>query len=259
MIKMYLRGVWRRWKLKGNNKQAWENWYNHRLEKGETRGEIFLKRRDFYLQFLSSIENPPHLRILDIGCGKGETIYEIESSDDLNYNSYEFYGVDITKEILYLAKKKISKANFICADVFRLPFEDGSIDITMCVDLLHHLTGNSRSKSKSNVQKAIKEIVRVTNDSGFIIIMEECVKWRASSYLVFLAIQFCSLLHIDFLYLGIQKGIPVSFLTPKELYEILKNSGVEVIAQDQDDKKKTHVTLSLLLRDTWVKCIGRVH
>lgn len=242
--------------------QAWENWYKHRLEEGGTPGEIFFKRREFCLQFLASIKNKGHLRILDIGCGKGETIHEIKSSDRINSNSYEFYGVDITKEMLILAKRKSPKANFICADAFKLPFKDRSVDIVMCTDLLHHLTGKSRSKSKSNVERVLKEMVRICSN-GYIIIMEENVKWIVSSYLVFLATNFASLLNIKLSYLGLQKGIVVSFFTPKEMYELFKKLGIEIIEFDKDEKKEKSifnlVRDKLFLRTTWIKLIGRTH
>ena len=94
--------------------QAWKDWYKYRLAKRSGRGEIFLKRRDFFYKFLSSIKDPPHLRILDIGCGEGDTIHEIESFDYADSNSYEFYGMDITKNVLTSAKKESRGKLYLC-------------------------------------------------------------------------------------------------------------------------------------------------
>jgi ubiquinone/menaquinone biosynthesis C-methylase UbiE len=235
-----------------NTNEAWVSWYNHHPQKYKP-GRMFSKRKEFYLQFIASLINKPHLKVLDIGCGKGVTLQDIAISD--NTHSFELYGIDLAKDVLINTKEKYEEINFICASTFNLPFKENTFDIIMCSDLLHHLAGNTRFKSKINVERAILEIKRVCN-GGHIIIMEQCVKWKFSSYLVFFVSHSYSLLNIEFPFIEMHKGIVINFLTPKELYETLRRCNIEIIIQKQDEKKGKHI-LSPLLRATWVKLIGQ--
>ncbi|OIO18956.1 MAG: hypothetical protein CO029_04585 [Candidatus Magasanikbacteria bacterium CG_4_9_14_0_2_um_filter_41_10] len=72
-------------------------------------------------------------RILDIGCGNGR-LYQL--FDDL---STEFTGIDISQNLIKIAKEKYPEATFVVGDMRTLPFEDSSFDIAYSIAAVHHL------------------------------------------------------------------------------------------------------------------------
>ena len=71
-------------------------------------------------------------RILDIGCGPGR---------DANYFSekgFDVVGIDLSSELLRIAKENCPKAEFYLKDMRKLDFEPNSFDgIWACASLLH--------------------------------------------------------------------------------------------------------------------------
>lgn len=86
--------------------------------------------------------------LLDIGAGTGISTGYFEDICDC-------VALDPSEEMLnyYDGKKLIGKAEY-------LPFEDNSFDNVICVTALHHC----------DVDKAIKEMLRVVKDDGVIIV-----------------------------------------------------------------------------------------
>lgn len=75
---------------------------------------------------------PSHAKILDVGCGSGYGSYKLDQV------GYDVTGVDISEEMIHLAKKKRQGTNmtFSVADVNDLPFESDSFDALMSINVL---------------------------------------------------------------------------------------------------------------------------
>lgn len=94
----------------------------------------------------------PGETILDVGCGAGHYLRSLrrELGPDVAYT-----GADATRNYVELARKAFAddaKATFEQADIFNLPFADGSYDIVMCNNVLLHLP---------SIAKPLTELVRV--------------------------------------------------------------------------------------------------
>lgn len=95
----------------------------------------------------------------DIGCGAGHYLrsFRKKSGPDFRY-----YGVDATKNYVYLAKKAHKhdkKCNFQVGDIFSLPFSKSFFDITVCCNVLLHLP---------KIEKALNELIRISKKKVFI-------------------------------------------------------------------------------------------
>ena len=81
--------------------------------------------------------------VLDICCGEG-----YYSSKLAEYFSYQFYGFDISKEMVRIAAKKKSPVTYFVANMAHLPINDSSVDIAF------HLFAPFHNDEFSRVLKA---------------------------------------------------------------------------------------------------------
>jgi SAM-dependent methyltransferase len=65
---------------------------------------------------------PENASILDAGCGAGVPVTEILRA------RFDVTGVDFSEAQIELARKKVPNARFICKDMTRLDFPDGTFD-----------------------------------------------------------------------------------------------------------------------------------
>lgn len=99
-------------------------------------------------------------RLADIGCGTGHRVMPMAQ----HFGVKEYLGLDHSSASLRIAEelsKELGMNNVtLCeGDVFKLPFEDGSVDIVICQGVLHH-TGDP--------YRGFKELVRICRPGGLI-------------------------------------------------------------------------------------------
>jgi SAM-dependent methyltransferase len=87
-----------------------------------------LRRR--FVEFVA----PAHpLRILDVGCGTGESrqLYIEDAA--------EYVGIDLARQALEVARRKFPEDTWRCCDARQLPFADGAFDVIAYSSVLHHI------------------------------------------------------------------------------------------------------------------------
>lgn len=104
--------------------------------------------------------------ILDLCCGTCDLAISISSKVPDNCR---IYAVDFSENMLKIAKRKIFKKNLqnkislIQADGLKLPFKDSSFDVCTIGFGLRNL---------SSPEQGLRELIRITKDSGKIVILE---------------------------------------------------------------------------------------
>ena len=96
-------------------------------------------------------------RVLDIGCGNGR-LYQI-----LKENQVDYTGLDISEELIYIAKNKYPEADFIVGDMKKLFFADFTFDVIFSIASFHHLL------DKKTRIESLKEMKRVLKKDGRIL------------------------------------------------------------------------------------------
>lgn len=96
-------------------------------------------------------------KILDIGCGKGRFARILQD------NGAAVTGIDPSEELLKEARKN-KGINFVKGSGTDLPFEDGSFDCILCVEVLEHVP---------DCKKAVREMFRVLASGGRLIIIDK--------------------------------------------------------------------------------------
>jgi len=96
-------------------------------------------------------------KVLDVGCGTGRFLQALPGS-------YERVGVDVSAEMLNLARAK--GLDVIEAGGESLPFEDNSFDLVATFAVLHHLIDPAR------VESTLREMARVVRPGGAVIVWD---------------------------------------------------------------------------------------
>lgn len=104
------------------------------------------------LELIKTIAGANRGRLLDCGCGEGHLLERLSGIK---------YGVDCSKVALNRARERNPGADIREANITNLPFEGDFFDITICSEVLEHI---------SDYKKAASEILRVTKNGGRIII-----------------------------------------------------------------------------------------
>jgi len=117
-------------------------------------------KRDMWDIYSSSLDgilqnNSESKSVIDVGCGMGNFTLELVNREQFR----RMVGIDFLKETLKLAcenAKLFKRVTFIEGDLLNIPFNDRSFDITICLNVLHHI----HAKDFGN---AIQELARITN------------------------------------------------------------------------------------------------
>ena len=97
-------------------------------------------------------------KILDSGCANGR-LYEI-----LKEKKIDYYGIDISENLIKIAQNKYPEAKFQVANALNLPFQDNFFDKVFSISVLHNIP------SKEFKIQYLQEIKRVLKPNGFLIL-----------------------------------------------------------------------------------------
>lgn len=115
-----------------------------------------------------SIVHKSGLRILDIGCGTGETLTFLENYLD----KPKLYGVDSSAVAIDFAKKR-GHRNILKVDAQKLPFKEGTFDYVLLLDVIEHIEDDAAT---------ILEAKRVLRRGGYIIITTPALQFIWSGH-----------------------------------------------------------------------------
>lgn len=84
-------------------------------------------------RFAAAVPGGPGLRVLDVGCGTGQSLRIYRRRAGL------YVGIDLSLGALRLAGGRFGEASWMQADALRLPFREGSFDVVAFSSVLHHI------------------------------------------------------------------------------------------------------------------------
>ncbi|RLC64490.1 MAG: hypothetical protein DRI01_03340 [Chloroflexi bacterium] len=122
------------------------------------------KKTDEYTKtiVLNLVGDVEHKTMLDCGCGTGRF------ADFFVQRGAKVIGLDISKNMAKIAKRKVPPAEFVIGDVVNTPFKESQFDIVVCSQVLTHL---------HEYKKPLLEMKRVIKDNGTIIIDIRNILW----------------------------------------------------------------------------------
>ncbi|MFC1662988.1 class I SAM-dependent methyltransferase [Patescibacteria group bacterium] len=108
---------------------------------------------DFIQYFIEALFKGAY--VLDLGCGPGT------DTKKLIQGELKVAGLDLSDELLKIAKKENPTVDFIQGNLFSLPYEDQVFDGVFAKASLLHFP-------KKDMPNALREISRVTKDKGIV-------------------------------------------------------------------------------------------
>lgn len=119
-------------------------------------------RHNYILKMIEQEKLPEPCTILDIGCGPGEMVC------DLVKDNREILGLDISEEMIAIAKQKLEKkvtniqnVYLAVGDIENLTFYDKTFDVIICAGVVEYL---------ENDDKWVVELSRVLKPGGILIV-----------------------------------------------------------------------------------------
>ncbi len=100
---------------------------------------------------------PKSAKILDVGCGAGDSVALFLE------RGYKAEGVDISKDMIEIARQKVPRAKFGIMDIRSLKYSAKSFDAVYCYGALEHVP-------KKDIPKTLKGFARIMKYNGFLFI-----------------------------------------------------------------------------------------
>jgi len=126
--------------------------------------ELYLMRYQDVVNIIKD-QGRKSLKILDIGCSDAYLFKQLmRAVKKSQFMLYNLYGLDISKDRIFLAKKRfkgINNTKFILGDAENLPFSDNEFDMVISHESLEHLI---------NPIKGVKEVKRILKPDGIFIL-----------------------------------------------------------------------------------------
>lgn len=99
-------------------------------------------------RFAAAVPGGPGLRVLDVGCGTGQSLRIYRERAGL------YVGIDLSLGALRVAESRFGAAAWMQADALRLPFQDGSFDVAAFSSVLHHI--GDRAGALAEAQRVLR-------------------------------------------------------------------------------------------------------
>jgi ubiquinone/menaquinone biosynthesis C-methylase UbiE len=181
-------------------------------------------------------------KVLDLGCGNGRFLkYFGEKMAD-------YYGVDVSENLIKIAKEIYPGAKFSVADALNLPFSDDYFDKVASIAVLHHMP------SEELRIKFLKEARRVLRPGGMMFLTVWSFREFKEFFLLFKSIilkvlRISKLDRGDFLEPWADKTKRYyHYFTQKELVNLAEKSGftikeIGVIRNEKGNRRNTYLIL----------------
>jgi len=95
--------------------------------------------------------------VLDVACGTGDMVKELQKAGCV------VTGIDLSEEMLSIAKSKAPGATYRIADAEHLPFEDDTFDAVTCAFGVRNFV---------HLERGLQEMMRVLKPGGCVVILE---------------------------------------------------------------------------------------
>lgn len=139
--------------------------YELQTHRAEDRHWWYQGRRHVIERSIERLRLPARARILDAGCGSGRNMVELARHGEVT-------GVELSPTSVRLARER-DCGEVIEGSVLDMPFDEGSFDLTVSLDVIEHLQDDVG---------ALRELRRVTKPGGALLVTVPAYQWLWSGH-----------------------------------------------------------------------------
>jgi SAM-dependent methyltransferase len=139
--------------------------YELQTHQVEDRHWWYQGRRRVLERAIDRIGLPAGARILDAGCGSGRNMVDLAGHGTVT-------GIELSPTSVALARER-DRGEVIEGSVLDMPFEQGSFDLTVSLDVIEHLEEDVG---------ALRELRRVTKPGGALLVTVPAYQWLWSGH-----------------------------------------------------------------------------
>lgn len=139
--------------------------YELQTHRAEDRHWWYQGRRRVLERTIRRLGLPAGARILDAGCGSGRNMVELARHGAVT-------GIELSPTSVRLARER-SVGDVVEGSVLDMPFEEGSFELTVSLDVIEHL---------SDDVAALGELRRVTAPGGVLLVTVPAYQWLWSGH-----------------------------------------------------------------------------
>jgi ubiquinone/menaquinone biosynthesis C-methylase UbiE len=116
----------------------------------------FMREDIFKKRLIDQAELSSGMRLLDLGCGTGTLTILVKQM----HPQVEVTALDGDPQVLAIARKKVDQAGLnLSLDLgmaFELPYPDNNFDRVISSMVMHHLTGENKSRTLAEIRRVLK-------------------------------------------------------------------------------------------------------
>lgn len=139
--------------------------YELQTHQAEDRHWWYRGRRSVLERVIADLRLPARARILDAGCGSGRNMIELARHGTVT-------GVELSSASAELARAR-GAGEVIEGSVLEMPFESGSFDLAVSLDVIEHLQDDLA---------ALRELRRVVAPGGALLVTVPAYQWLWSGH-----------------------------------------------------------------------------
>jgi SAM-dependent methyltransferase len=139
--------------------------YELQTHRAEDRHWWYQGRRRVLERAIARLELPAQAHILDAGCGSGRNMVDLAHHGSVT-------GVELSPTSVQLARDR-DAGEVIEGSVLDMPFNDGSFDLSVSLDVIEHLEDDIG---------ALRELRRVTKAGGALLVTVPAYQWLWSGH-----------------------------------------------------------------------------
>src|ERR1700744_1561901 len=139
--------------------------YELQTHRAEDRHWWYRGRRNVLERVIADLRLPARARILDAGCGSGRNMLELARHGTVT-------GVELSSASVALARER-GVGEVIEGRVLAMPFESGSFDLAVSLDVIEHLEDDLG---------ALRELRRVIAPGGALLVTVPAYQWLWSGH-----------------------------------------------------------------------------
>jgi len=164
-------------------------------------------------------QTPEPLKICEFGGGGGTLLNEIQKQTN---HTLKLTNAELVKS--FQPHQASNQINFVQTSILDSNFPNNHFDVILLRNVLHHLIGDNLKQTRTNQQKAIKELARIVKPNGIILLEEQTNQSKFSCTAIYFLSKLACKLKLNIKKFQVTPHTLVGYLTHQQLEKIVQTN-----------------------------------